>query len=257
MKLIAKSPAVFGLLYASPAALDPTDACASKTPRPKAKPALKKLLLLAFFLLAAGASYAQQAVTCNGKEFKTDAQERIWENKGGTWTQVGDRCLNLVCSRRNLYCYGHENTLWRYNGRVHDWTPASELHAGQQLNAGFTDEGAQNLTSADGKVFLYVQVNGDIGIWAHRPDAKPVWSSQTAPKRNCTLKMQTDGNLVMYDASNRAVWSSQTHYTIDQRYNQEQYKPVRLVLNNDGRAELLSATGFKAWDSKDGRTALN
>lgn len=29
------------------------------------------------------------------------------------------------------------------------------------------------------------------------------------------------------------------------------------MLNNDGRAELPSASGFKAWDSNDGRTALN
>lgn len=58
MKVIIKSPLVLDLLYASPAALDPTDSAASKTPRPKIKPALKKLLLLALFLLAAGISYA-------------------------------------------------------------------------------------------------------------------------------------------------------------------------------------------------------
>ena len=214
------------------------------------------MLGLLLLLATAGFAAAGDPVTCKGKQYKVDEQERIWEKPGSTWTQIGDRCLNLVCSRRNLFCYGHDNTLWRYNGTPNSWTPANELSAGQQLSAGTVMGEAQNLVSNNGNYFLYMQENGDIGIWAKEP-RQVQWSSRTADKANCTLKMQPDGNLVVYDATGQPVWASQMQGATDQRYNDAKYKPVRLLVTDDGRAELISATGFKVWDSKDGRSPLN
>ena len=219
---------------------------------------MKKLVVLGLLLLLAPAGFATDyLVACNGRELKVDGQGNIWEKRGATWTQIGDQCLNLFCSRRNLFYYDHDNTLWRYNGSAYRWTSANQLRPGQALNAGTVSGEEQNLTSGNGRVALYLQANGDLAVWSLQPDRRLEASLHAADQANCTLKLQADGNLVVYAADGRAAWASQTDASADPRYAQARYKPVRLLLTDDGQAELLSSTDFKVWDLKAGKAPLN
>lgn len=195
-------------------------------------------------------------VNCEGYEFKVSEDKKIWQKIDGNWTHIGDRCEELVCHLQCLFCRSTDGSLWRYNGKAHDWTLANTLLAGQDLQGGRGMLKAHWLTSANGKHFLYMQENGDVGIWTHDPDPKNIWASRTSPNAKCSFAMQTDGNLVIYDANHKALWASETQEWWDSRYNEAKYKPVKLVLEDDGRIVLYSATGYKVWDNINGKYAL-
>ncbi|EFJ07088.1 hypothetical protein SELMODRAFT_7677, partial [Selaginella moellendorffii] len=58
---------------------------------------------------------------------------------------------------------------------------------------------------------------------------KELWSSNTSKKgTNCILRLQEDGNLVLYSYNNKSVWSTNTFCT---SYNC--YKATYLVMQND------------------------
>lgn len=61
--------------------------------------------------------------------------------------------------------------------------------------------------------------------------------------------MQGDGNFVLYEAANVAVWSTDTWRPVGQLF-----QPVKAVMQGDGNFVLYSAVGFPAWASgTDGR----
>lgn len=200
-----------------------------------------------------------KVVSCVGKLFKVDAEKKIWEKINGTWTHVGDRCNQLFCNRRRVFCVGIDGSVWRYNDQPNSWTPANTLLAGQFLNGGNGTMGdAMHLQAANGKHFFYMQENGDLGIWTHDPSPKLAWNSKTFDKgANCTLHMQTDGNLVAYNSKNEPIWGSETQHAWDVRYNDKKYKPTKAVLEDNGQLVLYSETGFRVWDSAKGKYPLN
>lgn len=202
---------------------------------------------------------SSKVITCAGKQFKVDDQKKIWERRNGKWVHVGDRCNQLYCNRRRVFCTSTDGSVWRYNEQPHNWTPANTLLAGQFLNGGDGTLGdAMHLQAANGKHFFYMQENGDVGIWTHDPQPRQTWHSKTFDKgANCTLYMQDDGNLVAYDGNNKPFWASDTHVSFDSKYNDKKYKPVRAVLENDGKLVLYSETGFRVWDTEKGKFPLN
>ncbi|MCP4438377.1 MAG: hypothetical protein GY810_05480 [Aureispira sp.] len=195
-------------------------------------------------------------LTCEGQEYSVDSDKKIWQKINGNWTHVGDRCAELVCNRRHLFCKSTDGSMWRYNGQAHNWTQANTLLAGQELKGGDGTLGDQHLAAANGKHFLYMAGNGDISIYTHNPGVSLTWNSKTFPGANTVLKMQTDGNLVAYAANGSVVWASNTHFTQDPKYKEAKYMPVKLILEDDGVAVLYSATGFKVWDTKKGKYEL-
>lgn len=203
------------------------------------------------------AESAKQTLSCEGGDFKVDNDNKIWQKINGSWVHVGDRCKELICNRRRVFCVSEDGSLWRYNGKPNQWTRANTLLVGQKLNAGKKMGGAHFLTSSNGKHFFYMQENGDVGIWTHDPKPRNIWSSKTSPQTNCTLVMQEDGNLVVYNEANQPIWSSETHPHWDQKYSMKKYKPTRLVLEQDGTAVLYSDENYRVWTNKDGKLPLN
>lgn len=200
---------------------------------------------------------SSKVISCVGKQFKVDGEKKIWEKRNNQWVHVGVRCNQLYCNRRRIFCTSTDGSVWRYNEQPHNWTPANTLLANQFLNAGDGTMGdAMYLQAANGKHFFYMQENGQLGIWTHDPSARNIWSTPTKGT-NCTLKMQGDGNLVIYDGNDKPLWSSETHQNWDSKYNDKKYKPVKVVLENDGKLVLYSETGFRVWDNSQGKYPLN
>ena len=107
--------------------------------------------------------------------------------------------------------------------------PNESLHRGQYLSA------------LDGRFGLLLQANGNLVLFKNyrylgRPGVA-LWASNTAGKGARTCVMQADGNLVLYDAYNRAVWSSDTW----------QFPGSGLLLQPNGNAVIFSPDNESRW----------
>ena len=80
-----------------------------------------------------------------------------------------------------------------------------------KLLNGATLQQGQELKSPNGQFALKMQNDGNLVLYKHGRDA--IWSSGTYRKGGPPYKvvMQTDNNLVLYDGWSRALWSSGTH----------------------------------------------
>ena len=92
-----------------------------------------------------------------------------------------------------------------YNGTPANVTAASP--SGKAIWASNTGGGTVLIVQGDGNVVLYA---GDPqNITSPSPSGKAVWATGTNGAAGpVTLKMQDDGNLVVYDAKNRNIWAS-------------------------------------------------
>ncbi len=88
------------------------------------------------------------------------------------------------------------------------------------------------------KYRLIFQADGNLVMYD--PTNKPIWSSNTHGKKGTHLAMQKDGNLVIYTQSNQALWSSNTHG------NQNSY----LAIEADGRLIIYNAAQKAIWHSQ-------
>jgi hypothetical protein len=82
---------------------------------------------------------------------------------------------------------------------------ADQLKPNQCLNKG------KSLTSGNGCFRLIMQNDGNLVIYRKSND-EPIWNSNTA--RSCTNRacMQRDGNFVTYDCQNIPTWASGTDH---------------------------------------------
>jgi LysM repeat protein len=78
---------------------------------------------------------------------------------------------------------------------------ADSLQAGASLTTG------QSLTSANGDYTLTLQGDGNLVL---SEGGKAVWATGTNGKGAARLKVQEDGNAVLYTQDNAPVWASQT-----------------------------------------------
>lgn len=107
-------------------------------------------------------------------------------------------------------------------------------------------ESGKRLTSKNNCYHIDMQGDGNLVIY-NTPDLvprKPIWSSNTynkSPYKPFLLIMQDDGNLVMYDALNHAIWFSNTE--------QKGSPPYRLVMQNDGSLAIYDANNRCTWTS--------
>lgn len=115
----------------------------------------------------------------------------------------------------------------------HAATANGILAAGQSLSAG------QNLYSTTQNMRLAMQIDGNLVIYT--ASNRAVWNSGTYGTGSANrLTMQTDGNLVIYTAGNKAVWASHTYGTGSNNY---------LAMQTDGNLVIYTAHGKVAWSS--------
>lgn len=107
----------------------------------------------------------------------------------------------------------------------------SSLAVGQQLNTN------QSLTSANGQYKLFLQSDGNVVL--RNASGTALWSTGTNGKGGTRLVMQSDGNLVIYTSSNAAVWATGTNGK----------GATQLLLRDDGKLVLRTAGGSVVWSS--------
>jgi hypothetical protein len=126
----------------------------------------------------------------------------------------------------------------------------NSLLAGQELKTG------EQLTSKNGVYYLRMQSDGNLCLKKTANDGF-VWCSMAHGFQGGLLKMQSDGNLAVYNGSKQMKWSSKTLPSDDQRFNNTANKPVKAVLENDGTLKLYNASGDAVWSNKKGTLISN
>jgi hypothetical protein len=109
---------------------------------------------------------------------------------------------------------------------------ADRLNSGQKLTAG------QQLTSPNGGYSLRMQTDGNLVVYGSNNNA--IWDSRTWNNPGAYAILQPDGNLVVYRSNNSAAWATGTNG-----------QPVdRAVIQDDGSLVLYTASGSRVWSSR-------
>lgn len=110
---------------------------------------------------------------------------------------------------------------------------SDDLTSGHRLNAG------EALVSLNGQYRFALQTDGNL-VLRNAADLA-LWSSGTAGQAGTRLELQSgDGNLVLYNAGGAPIWASGT----------SGLGATRLVMQNDGNLVLYTATGKSVWSTK-------
>lgn len=102
------------------------------------------------------------------------------------------------------------------------------LANGQVLTPG------QAVTSANARFRFVYQNDGNLVVY---DGGTPRWASNTAGQPGASVRMQGDGNLVMYAANGQPLWNSGTW----------QHAGSRLVVQNNGNVVILRPDGVQVW----------
>lgn len=105
------------------------------------------------------------------------------------------------------------------------------LTAGQRLVSGAT------VTSPAGKYRLVMQTDGNL-VERRVAGNVAIWTSRTAGRPGAGLIVQTDGNVVVYPRTGRAVWSTRTSGS-----------GVTLSIQDDGNLVVRASSGRALWTS--------
>ena len=105
-------------------------------------------------------------------------------------------------------------------------TSVPALAVAYELRSGETLVPFQKLTSADSRFTFILQADGNVVLYF---GTTPLWASATNNGRGLSLRMESGGNLVLYDAANAVVWQSGTGG----------HPGAKLVLQNDGNAVIF------------------
>jgi len=101
--------------------------------------------------------------------------------------------------------YDHTGSTGQYRGYIDDISITND-----HLNSGSTLTAGSLLKSLDGTRVLRMQTDGNLVIYTN---GTPTWSTSTYNAGSSHLIMQPDGNLVVYkDSDNSVVWTSNTWY---------------------------------------------
>jgi hypothetical protein len=168
---------------------------------------------------------------------KNGGKVQLWKwlnNKNQAWKLIPISEKKLIGQEEvKGYSSWTENTLFA----------GETLKAGQKLIVSDNGKYILKLQASDGNLCVYKYANNKQGSF--------VWGSMKYGFKNARLDMQTDGNLVVYDAENKPRWSSKTHYVHDEKYRDPNNKPVKLVLENNGILKLYTKSGEVVWSSKN------
>ncbi|GAA2511301.1 hypothetical protein [Winogradskya humida] len=106
----------------------------------------------------------------------------------------------------------------------------SVMESGEQL------AGNGTLYSADGRFRFVYQDDTNLVLY-RRSDDLALWDTRPKPGGVGVCVMQTDGNLVVYNAAGQAVWASDT----------DGEAGARLVMQDDGNAVIYRPDGVAVW----------
>ena len=129
---------------------------------------------------------------------------------------------SVTGSTSSYTTYGYDAADNRLSRAV---TSVPTLAVAYELRSGETLVPFQKLTSADSRFTFSFQADGNVVLYF---GTTPLWASNTNNGRGLTLRMESGGNLVLYDAANAAVWQSGTGG----------HPGAKLVLQNDGNAVI-------------------
>jgi WD40 repeat protein len=135
----------------------------------------------------------------------------------------------------NAVIYDTSNhPLWASNTVV-PAEPAGPTQAGRLLPAQGLMAG-RSITSASGAYKFVMQADGNLVLYDSYDQA--LWASKTNSHGNVwDVIMQTDGNLVIYDAHNHAIWASNTNG-----------KPgASLTAQDDGNVVIYDTSNHPLW----------
>lgn len=116
-------------------------------------------------------------------------------------------------------------------------------------------EVGDSLVSANWEFYMPVQRDGNVVIYPDRPLAKGErvpWQTNTYYAGEGSILRLQDGNLSVFDAQGRAIWSSRTGPNYNPAFSFEDTYPVKAVLENDGNLHLKSIRDNVVWQSQKG-----
>ncbi len=116
--------------------------------------------------------------------------------------------------------------------------PTAGTHPVDKLNALQHLAVNDQLVSQNGKVRLVMQADGNLVLY-RTDNGQALWASNTWRKPVVTANMQSDGNVVCYDAAGHPYWSSGTWG----------HPGSSVTLQNDGNLVVYSPTGAPLWAS--------
>lgn len=99
------------------------------------------------------------------------------------------------------------------------------------------------LISSSGEYIAIMQTDGNFVLYRTIGDqVSPIWATNTRGNDH-RIVMQRDNNLVIYDASSKGHWDSNT--------SQQKARPAAsLVLQDDGNLVIYSGDGGGLWDCR-------
>ena len=112
---------------------------------------------------------------------------------------------------RALWCTrteGGRKAPEHYNGKGHKLS--DPLPVTNHLIPGGMIGNGQLLKSSNGRFMMRMQKDGNLVVYS---GSNPIWASRTENKgcQPFRLEMQHDSNLCIYDGTGRCTWASQTH----------------------------------------------
>lgn len=126
---------------------------------------------------------------------------------------------------------------------------ATYSFVGDHIKPGSSLKSCQGLQSPDKNTILVMQSYGNLVIY-DKVSGKALWSTNTGYKNGklpFRFQYQTDGNLVLYDAVDKPIWSSNTHDKASTRFAVE--NDANAVIYND--VNTLNYTGqIPIWSYK-------
>lgn len=131
----------------------------------------------------------------------------------------------------NLVIYNNANqAIWNSG----TWIPATtQSSAYSTLKTGNLFRG-QELVSPNKKYKLKMQADGNLVLYSQNV---AIWNSLTWAKPVKLVSMQPDGNLVLYDENKKPYWYSSTWGR----------GPSRLVVQDDGNLVIYNASNVPTW----------
>ncbi len=133
---------------------------------------------------------------------------------------------NAVIYRTN------NSSAWETNTVV----PSGPTAQGSTMTAGQVLYPGQSLKSPGGRFELIMQGDGNL-VLDEQPGNLVLWASNTAGKPVAVCTMQSDGNLVLYQAGPHSVWASNTNGNPNSH----------LAVQDDGNAVIYRTNNSSAW----------
>jgi len=149
---------------------------------------------------------------------------RIWDNQPCCTNSL----LNADLTRKPVFNVYHSRVLWSRGAGDYD-----------TLAPGWVRRPGQAVHSADGRFQFTYQSDGNLVL---SQQGTQLWASNTSGTSPGRTIMQTDGNLVIYDGSGTAVWSSGTGG------NPTSYDTFLLV-QDDGNVVIANISGQALWST--------